>query len=164
MLLKSYRLTMRHPDLPPSMGHCSGISKEEECHLHEKRSSRVSVGEARSRRALGNTARQSPVSETEQGSVPCQKSQDGRGHAGEGQNQAVQQPHLSVMKGASQRGTEYCLEFVNPSRADSVWEARKYFKNTKLCFSTLLEFSFYTLTLLQMWLLHHWLPSPTHGK
>ena len=91
----------------------------------------VPAGEAGSRRALGNTARRSPVRETVQGTVPClRKARMAVGTQEKGRTWQCGSPQLSraVMKGASQHGTEYCLEFVNPSRADSVWEARKYLK------------------------------------
>lgn len=50
-----------------------------------------------------------------------EQSNDGRGMQGKGRARQCGSPLLAqAMKWASQWGTEHCLEFVNPSRADIV--------------------------------------------
>ena len=82
-MLKSYQITMRHPDLLPSRNNCSGISEVAEPHFHQKVVKEVFVAEIRSRE--GDSAC----------GVTClSKSNDGCRHTREGQGQTT--GHLSV--------------------------------------------------------------------
>ena len=144
MFLKSYQLTMRHPDLPhPCATALEFLRKEKVTSMRNGQAGLCRWGWMKE--GLGKYSK----AKSSEGDSPgecalSEKSQDGSGHAAEGQNVAALTCLGLWWKGQASTGLTI---------AWSLWTLQGRIVCERLeniCFSTLLGFSFYTLTLLQI--------------